>query len=129
VELPPVITSSSSSRYRGYEYGTASNMGQDFYGIVVSIFDDTGSLAYQGASSDTLEKMGIAEMPKEKPVLDIRERFQAARDAYYKARAAHNATPNNEVLRDAYLSAGKEFTAVRDVYYQTMNITPPPVHP
>ncbi|MDD4872520.1 MAG: hypothetical protein PHR77_18375 [Kiritimatiellae bacterium] len=125
VELPPVVTISSSSRYRGYDYGTASNIGQEFYGIVVSIFDDTGALAYQGASSDALEKMGIAEMPKEKPAQDIRERFEAARDAYHKARAAFNASPNNEILRDAYLAAGKEFTAVREAYQRTINIPPP----
>jgi hypothetical protein len=131
VECQPVVTSVSSIRSRGYyasDSMAVSNSGQEFYGIIVSVFDDSGALIYQGASNDSLEKMGIAEVPKEKvgAPADVRERFEAARDAYFRARDAVANSPRSEVLRDNLATTSNEYVIAREAYYESRERGQPP---
>lgn len=132
VEIPPVVTSSSSVRSRSSYYDTTStvNSGQDYYGVVVSVFDESAALAYQGASSDKLESMGIAEMPKEKPNTDVvRERFHAARDVFFQARSVLISSPKSDAARDAYLASSNEFVTARESYFESIGSPVPPFPP
>ena len=136
VELPPVVTTMKSVRSisSDSDYGVtgASKTGKDFYGIVVSVFDEAGTIVYQGASSDNLEKLGIAEMPKEKPSGEVlRERFMASRDAFYQARSSYASSPGSETVRSAYLAASNDFAVAREAYFESVGspVPPFPAHP
>jgi hypothetical protein len=63
VDCPPLSVTSVSSKTRGYVSGSSWSSGQEFYGVVISVFDADGNLAYQTASMDSLGKSGIAKIP------------------------------------------------------------------
>ena len=84
VDCPPVTTSSYKRREVfdvGLGIGGASG-GQEFYGVIVSVFDEAGALIYQAATNEMLEKMGIAEIPED---------FFADRERQMKQKAMNDA--------------------------------------
>jgi hypothetical protein len=65
VEFPEITFSSSSSRVISRYYGVMySGSGSDLYGFVVSVFDSSGTLVAQAASTSTLQKLGTTKLPK-----------------------------------------------------------------
>jgi hypothetical protein len=66
VEGPAITISSSTSkvvsRYRGVVQSRAS--GNEYYGIILSVFDNNGALIAQVASNNTLKGLGTSKLPQ-----------------------------------------------------------------
>jgi hypothetical protein len=73
---PPFGYYSSSYKYRSAYHSSTSRYGREFLGVVVSIFGGDGTLLYQGASQNALEKYAATRVPT--PVKnDMRRDFPA----------------------------------------------------
>lgn len=75
VDCPPVSIISTSSKSRGYFGGSTWSAGQEFYGVVITVFAEDGAIIYQMASNDSLDKAGIPKIP------DTFEEDRKAREA------------------------------------------------
>lgn len=53
--------------------------GDEFYGLIISLFDPLGKLLIQQCSSTSLAKVCPAKLPAEKPQDDLRERYGGGR--------------------------------------------------
>lgn len=64
VDCAPVLLYSRSYKYRSYYGGRySSESGMDLYGLAVSVFESDGTLAYQAASSTSLDALAIDAAP------------------------------------------------------------------
>ncbi len=92
---PVAIRKSSSRSY---------SRGSEYYGTLLSIFDSEGKMLYQGATKPNLNVFGsnapglFEKYQKSGRIEILRERYDAARQAYYGAMG-------NPDLREAYLAA------------------------
>jgi hypothetical protein len=76
LDCPPFGYYSSSYKYRSAYHSSTSRYGREFLGVVVSIFGGDGTLLYQGASQNALEKYAATRVPT--PVKnDMRRDFPA----------------------------------------------------
>jgi hypothetical protein len=65
VEYPEISLESSSSRVISRYYGVMySGSGSELYGFVISVFDSSGTLVSQAATTSTLQKLGTTKVPK-----------------------------------------------------------------
>ena len=62
VQLPAVATERTTYRY-SYYYTNATRYGTEFYGVVVSVFDAAGALAYQAVSVPGLASLAPTMVP------------------------------------------------------------------
>ena len=69
IDLAPVTTKKSTYKYRsGLNYGGRyrtyhkTERGNEFYGVIVSVFDGEGKLVSQGASTSILENLASIDM-------------------------------------------------------------------
>lgn len=117
VDFPAVCTSSASSSYHYSIYSSSSSTsksGQEFYGVVASVFNDEGQPIFQSAGPPTLDKMGLKEVSNLKQLeADVKtERANVERLSadYQAASSAYWRDTNNLENRRKYESS-------RDVYY------------
>jgi len=114
VDLPPVTTSRSSRDYRSFGYRSSSDRGRQFYGLIVSVFKDDNSLAYQGATAHHLLSYASRAKPETREVK--RKIYEEARRRYDEARDAYFREMTDEGLRSAYEDARKAYDRARDEY-------------
>ncbi len=57
---------SFSTRFSSSYSRSSSQSGQDFYGVIVSVFGTNGTLAYQSCSEQALAAFGMAQAPATK---------------------------------------------------------------
>jgi len=116
VDCTPVSTYAYSREHRSWSYRSSSKAGQHFYGLVISVFDADDSLCYQGASTGTLQKLGLAKLPQNTEEERIRRDFRQKRDAYDVVRKAYHASMGDDSLRRAYETAREEYERARRAY-------------
>ena len=63
VDCPPVTTREAALDLRRGRYFKSSRSGDEFEGIVVTVFDADGSLVYQAASESSLQELGVRTLP------------------------------------------------------------------
>jgi len=110
VDLPPVSLYQSSYKYRS-SYGSiySSESGNEFYGLIVTVFDGDDQLIYQGVSVAGLKDSALAEKPEDNG--SLKADYEAKELRYYALRDALNRDYDNEELSRAYSEA-------RDAYYR-----------
>ncbi len=119
VTLAPVSVQSSYHRSSSSFMGTStSRRGQEFHGVVVSVFDENDALIYQGSCSRDLDSAAPAEFPQEqmhnRAVQAARQRMDSARLAMDHARR----TQTEGGSSDAYQQAWREYSEAQQEYYR-----------
>lgn len=105
VVFPPVETA-----FRKEKIGRNPwrDTGSELYGVLISIYNADGSLAFQGASVRGLNDEASATLlpeSKEEQLVNIQEEFAGVSQRFIEARDAHVLNPGDATLQAAYQKA------------------------
>jgi hypothetical protein len=112
IDCPEVKTAKWDDRYSYYS-SSSEKKGNEFYGVLISVFDHEGTLLYQAASGNALDDLAPTTPPKRKPAAtaDPRAALGRLEQAYYSAMREHRHRGGSErrkameEARDAFLEA------------------------
>jgi|GEM_PF-4033828 len=92
----------------------AGGYGREFYGVIVSVFDSHQRLLSQGYSARALEDLATQQplgKSREELILTARQRYEAVRAEYIRARDAYLSAVDDEKLKDAFKAASRAHEA------------------
>ena len=118
IEFPPVSLRKYEYRYRSSYSRHTSKSGKEFYGIMVTIFDENKKVVYQSVNNSSLRDHGdlatgaAATAEKSADVDSARRAYEEARDAYHDSLR----TGENREQRM------REYHEARDHYYKVRNL-------
>ncbi len=93
---------------------SSSSSGSKFYGVIVSLYNKEGSLAYQGASATPLKELAVVETDVDGR--NLLARLERARETSEKARVAYSKDIANLALREIYEAALKTVSMLQSQY-------------
>ncbi len=125
VTFPPVSVQTDFSRTSTYSGTSTSRRGQEFHGVVVSVFDKNEELIYQSTCSRDLDSLAPAEFPKDhlhkRAVQMARQKMQQAQAAMDNARGAQT---EPGARSEAYQQAWREYSEAQREYYRLLQTSP-----